>query len=180
MPLKLPVAQGLSATTHISRDDPSIVGYDQRSRCYVSSSWTDYHSAMADDPVGEQRVEFLKGITSRPGWSVARLAREAGRNASTIWDWMNPNISTEKITVESINKIAAATGDHPLTVFRAFTGLIEEEPEDEAIGLVLQSDLDDAEKTRMIRNIMARREQDSARRVQDTIEMIRLAQRATG
>lgn len=129
---------------------------------------------MSDSLLENAWGDFLKRITSRDGWSVARLAREAGRHPSTIWDWMAGGTG-EKVTVESINAIATATGEHPLDVFRAAAGLVAEEPEDEAIGLVLQSDIDDVEKERMIRKIMARKYEDSERRMQDTVEMIRLA-----
>lgn len=172
-------AQGSPMSGLRRRHVDQPVGYDRQSGCYQSSSWLDYHSDMSDGIVSTAWADYLKRVTTRDDWSVRRLAREAGRHPSTIWDWMAGGTG-EKVTVESINAIATATGDHPLDVFRAAAGLVAEEPEDEAIGLVLQSKLDDDEKERMIRKIMARKYEDSERRMQDTVEMIRLASGGKG
>ncbi|MEW2383342.1 hypothetical protein AB0873_14805 [Micromonospora sp. NPDC047707] len=46
-------------------------------------------------------------MTSRPGWSVARLARESKIHRGTIFGWMKG----EGVTVASVKAIAKALGD---------------------------------------------------------------------
>ncbi|MEU0081405.1 hypothetical protein ABZY58_26185 [Micromonospora tulbaghiae] len=46
-------------------------------------------------------------MTKRPGWSVARLARESGVNRATIFGWMKG----DGVTVASVKMIARALGD---------------------------------------------------------------------
>ncbi|MEU5938663.1 helix-turn-helix transcriptional regulator [Micromonospora sp. NPDC047548] len=59
-------------------------------------------SSPAEDWAG-----YLRRMTSRPGWSVARLAREAGIHRGTIFGW----IKGEGVTVASVKAIAKALGD---------------------------------------------------------------------
>jgi transcriptional regulator with XRE-family HTH domain len=116
--------------------------------------------------------KYLRLMTKRPGWSVARLARDAGLNPSTIFGYINGSTG-QKVTIETIVAIARALGDHPVNTFIAAAGLVQEEPQDHEIGLILGSDLSDEEKLRQIHLLERRREQDQKRRVTDTVEMLR-------
>jgi transcriptional regulator with XRE-family HTH domain len=49
-------------------------------------------------------TDFLKGVTTRPGWSVARLAEESGIHRATIYRWLKGDI--KNVTVESVRMIA--------------------------------------------------------------------------
>lgn len=61
---------------------------------------------------------YLRRMTSRPGWSVARLARESGINRATIFGW----IKGDGVTVASVNLIAKALGDDPAHALAAAGG----------------------------------------------------------
>lgn len=49
-------------------------------------------------------TDFLKGITTRPDWSVARLADASGIHRATIYRWLKGDI--KNVTVESVRMIA--------------------------------------------------------------------------
>ncbi len=110
---------------------------------------------------------------------MARLARESGIHRATIFDWIKGGTG-ERLTVAFIVDIANALGDHPVNTFMAAADLVEEEPQDYEIGLILQSDLTDEEKQRQIRMVEARRERDTQNRIHDTQEILReLGRRAS-
>jgi len=52
-------------------------------------------------------ASYLRRMTKRPGWSVARLARESGINRATIFGWMKG----DGVTVGSVKIVAQALGD---------------------------------------------------------------------
>ena len=64
----------------------------------------------------EDWPSYLKRMTSRPGWSVARLARESGVNRATIFKWM---AGRSGVNVASVRLIADALGDDPAVALRA-------------------------------------------------------------
>lgn len=67
-----------------------------------------YGAPMGDaSPPPENWAGYLRRMTSRPGWSVARLARESGINRATIFGW----IKGDGVTVASVKQIAKALGD---------------------------------------------------------------------
>jgi hypothetical protein len=92
---------------------------------------------------------------------------------STWYDWI-ANGGSEKIAVETLVTIAQAFGDHPVNAFMAAIDLVQGEPQDEEIGMILLSDLTDEEKQRQIRLVEARRDRDKATRISDTQEIIRV------
>lgn len=55
----------------------------------------------------EDWASYLRRMTKRPGWSVARLARESGVNRATIFGWMKG----DGVTVASVKLIANALSD---------------------------------------------------------------------
>lgn len=59
---------------------------------------------------------YLRRMTSRPGWSVARLARESNIHRGTIFKWI---AGKGGVTVASVRAIANALGDDPANALRA-------------------------------------------------------------
>lgn len=116
---------------------------------------------------------YLYRLTHRAGWSIARLARESGITRPTISEWINKGGGAAGVKIETIVAIARGAADNPVNAFMAAAELIEEEPQDREIGLILASDLTDDEKRRQISIIEKKREQDEERRVEDTQEVIR-------
>lgn len=99
---------------------------------------------------------YVKGLTDRDDWSVARLARDSGIDRGTIFRWIRG--SNERVTVESVKTIAIAAGDDPDRALRAAAGLpIYEEDEgtedeiDFEIVMILQSDLPQRQKDEMVK-----------------------------
>lgn len=150
---------------------PASVVYKRRLGSDVGSVVDMYPTFVGD---GSEWGNYLRQIKARPQWSVARLARETELHRSTIFDWMKGGTG-ESVTIYSLLRIAEATGDDPLDVFRAAAGLMEENPEDTEIADVLASDIADDGKKEIIASILERRRRDRERRMQDTAQMIRLA-----
>lgn len=67
----------------------------------------------------ETWAEYLRRMTDRPGWSVARLARDSGIHRATIFKWMAGKGGT---TVASVQAIATALGDTDGAAMRAAAG----------------------------------------------------------
>lgn len=78
--------------------------------------------------MGDGSVEtwgaYIKRMVDRPGWSVARLAREAGIHRATIFGWIKDD--TPSLTVASVRAIAQALGDDIDNALRA-AGSVEPE-----------------------------------------------------
>lgn len=109
---------------------------------------------------------YVKGLTDRPDWSVAKLARESGIDRGTIFRWIRG--SNERVTVESVKTIAVAAGDDVDRALRAAAGLPVDDELDEAkdlideeIAYILASDLPEGQKQAMIK--FARKIQDRQR-----------------
>jgi len=102
-------------------------------------------------------------MTSREGWSVARLARESEISRSTIFRWIAEG--AEAVTVASVIAIADALGDTRANAIRAAANLpVDRDPE---VDLILNSDLSEEVKVRMIDRLMIRREEERQRRLAD-------------
>lgn len=63
---------------------------------------------MGDAGRRESWGEYLRRMTDRPGWSVARLARESGIHRATIFKWM---AGKGGANVASARAIGDALGD---------------------------------------------------------------------
>ena len=63
------------------------------------------------EPILSGWAQYLQDLTNRPGWSVARLARESGVNRSSIFRWMSGKVGN--VSANSVRAIAAAVGDDP-------------------------------------------------------------------
>jgi hypothetical protein len=106
---------------------------------------------------------YLRRMTSRPGWSVARLAREADVARSSIFRWLAEG--AEGITIQSVYLIADALGDDRGAALRAAGNLPPER--DAEIELILSSDRSELEKVAIIDRLMRRREEERMRRLED-------------
>lgn len=134
-----------------------------------------YHSGMTDTSPGasDAWAAYLQRAADRVG-GVRALAKKAGLHHDTIYNYISAGRLQKKVTIETIIAIARAIGDHPVNAFLAAANLVEEEPQDYEVGIILQSDLSDEEKQRQIRVVEARRERDQANRIHDTQEILRV------
>lgn len=120
-----------------------------------------------DDGQGELSAwgAYLKRMTSRPGWSVARLARESGIHRATIFDWIKG--SGDSVTIASVRAVASALGDDLENALRAVASLESiPGPNDEEMDLILSAPVSDDVKKRMITQLLQMREQDRQQRMQ--------------
>lgn len=123
---------------------------------YFSRSGATYGVNVSNDQDGGgEWARYLKDLTGRDGWSVARLAREAGLDRGTIFRWMRAEAGGDRVTVDSVCRIADAAGDERVVALRAAAGLPRhsgDEDDDLEITLILQSgDLSPRQKEEMIK-----------------------------
>lgn len=119
------------------------------------------------DAEGSEWARWLKAMTGRPGWSVARLAREAGVHRSTIHRWMSDG--GDAVTIGMIRLVASALGERLEVALRAAADLppLAEEPVDEELELIRQAPVDPDAKIALIRRWLERRDREQAARVED-------------
>lgn len=119
------------------------------------------------DDSGDELSEwgrYLKRMTARPGWSVARLARESGIHRATIFDWIRGD--GESVTIASVRAIAAALDDDLENALRAVANLAEpSEAPDEEMALILAAPVTRETRRRMIARLRELREQDRRQRI---------------
>lgn len=133
--------------------------------------WDDkYRVHMRDGSEGEPPntwADYLRELVSRPGWSVARLARESGIHRSTIFRWMEGG-EAKTITVRSVKLIAAAAGADVDTALRAAGAVLDpEEPDNDfdlQVEMIERSDLPASQKRAMIREAERLRQRQLAER----------------
>lgn len=127
------------------------------------------HVSNTDETPTTEWARYLKEATDRPGWSVARLAREAEVDRTTVFRWIKGGGGN--ITIESVRRIADAIGDDLEDALRAASGqpprdLTSDEDEIEwEIRMIEQSDLPARQKRDMIRyarNLQQRQREDRA------------------
>jgi AcrR family transcriptional regulator len=113
-------------------------------------------------------------MTDRPGWSVARLARESGVHRATIFKWLG---NKGGVTMASVRAIADALDDDPENALRAAAGKLDarQEIEDDQIAEILTSGLPTDVQQELIGMVIDRRQRDEARQMEDLRRMIRLA-----
>lgn len=126
------------------------------------------------DEADTEWARYLKEVTGRPDWSVARLAREAGLDRGTIFRWLKGG--ADRVTVDSVRRISEATGDNLDTALRAAGGLpIDDEIDDDTdelefeISMILRSDLPEPQKQAMVdyARDLQRRQRDERRALVD-------------
>jgi len=127
---------------------------------------------------GENWATYLRRMTKRPGWSVARLARESGIHRATIFKWIGGEPGA---TVDSVRRIALALGDDPDNAFRA-AGNAGAAPsvEDQELALIDRAPVDDNLKAVMRQKLLERRERERQERLAYVQDMIDLAKRGEG
>lgn len=104
-------------------------------------------------------------MTSRPGWSVARLARESGIHRATIFEWMKG--SSDSVTIGSVRAIAAALDDDLENALRAVASLEPSTSEhDEEMEIILAAPISRTAQRRLIAQLYELREHDRRRRLQ--------------
>jgi transcriptional regulator with XRE-family HTH domain len=131
------------------------VGYYQCRRCATYR----LHVSSDVDPW----TDFLKGVTSRPGWSVARLAEASGIHRATIYRWLNGDI--KNVTVESVRMIAKGGEVSLASALHAarshtMSGPVDAACEDDfEMRRILESDLSAKKKRDLISHLARRRQQ---------------------
>lgn len=127
------------------------------------------HVSNTDETPTTEWGRYLKEATDRDGWSVARLAREAGMDRGTIFRWISSG--GERITIDSVRRIAAAIGDDLDDALRAASGL---PPKDETyeddeiefdIRMIRESDLPERHKEDMIKHARSLQRRQQADRI---------------
>jgi plasmid maintenance system antidote protein VapI len=148
----------------------------RRPRTYRCSSDTAYRLPMSDAPApGETWAAYLRRMTKRPGWSVARLARDSGIHRATIFKWIGGDAG---VTIDSVRRVADALGDDPENALRA-AGNIERAgaATDEEVALIMRAPVDAQLKDLMLTRLQERRERDRKQRMEDFQQMIDIARR---
>lgn len=112
---------------------------------------------------GDTWSAFIKRMTSRPDWTAAKLARESGIARSTIFRWMAEG--ADGITIDSVFRVADALGVSRSEALQAAANVSPDA--DPEVDLILASDRSDTVKSQMIDRLMARRAEESARRMAD-------------
>lgn len=114
---------------------------------------TAYRMHMSDGrEIRESWSEYLRRMTDRPGWSVAKLARESKIHRATIFKWMSGKGGANMASVQAI---AEALGDDSGNALRAASssGAIEDEF-DEDLRIIIRRlrspDASEAEKTAIL------------------------------
>lgn len=154
------------------RTRPDTVGQDRRPPSYPSRWDNTYRMVVADGGIRSGGWgRYLREIAKRPGWTVARIAREAGLNRTTVFDWIRDG-DGRSVTVGSVLAVAAAAGDDPLVALSAAADLAD--GGDPEIDEILASTLPDRIKTDLIESVLDRRDREAAARRQDTRRVIRL------
>lgn len=124
------------------------------------------------EPV-DQWARYLKQMTDRTGWSVARLARESGIHRSTIFRWMQEGGSS--VTIQNVLAIARALDDDPVTALHAAASV--NGGTDPLLEMIDKSDLPIERKKDLIKQILVRRARYEDNLREDLELIIRAAER---
>lgn len=130
--------------------------------------WLPAYLVHVSDGEEHEWGAYLKRMTSRPGWSVARLARESGIHRATIFGWMKEG--GESVTIGSVRAVASALGDSLENALRAAADLapVGREPErDPELELIFDAPVPATMKKRMIELLFERREREQRQRMAD-------------
>lgn len=168
----------LSATQALRRRKAALQSdaKRRRPRTYRCSSDTAYRMRVSDASTpGEDWPAYLRRMTKRPGWSVARLSRESGVHRGTIFKWI---AGESGVTVDSVRRVALAFGDDLENAFRAAGNVdVPAAGEDEELTLIERAPVDDDLKAVMRQKLYERRERERLQRLVDLQYEIDLAKR---
>lgn len=175
-----PVAIPGSSTRPASRGRD--VAHTRRIPVYLRRSDATYGERMrdAEEPAPSTWAAFLREITGRRDWSVARLARESGMHRSTIFRWMNGEVRS--VTVETVKTIARAAGVDEAVALRAAGNLVETplpDEDEESIRLIMESDASKYVKEELVREIRRLQQQHAEERVSFAQRLLDMARRVT-
>lgn len=136
----------------------------------------------ASDQSAEDWSSYLRRMTKRPGWSVARLAREAGIHRGTIFAWISEGTGKRGVTTASVLAVAAALGDDPAVALRAAGGAADDsEVVDEEIELVrTDAGLTAQQRKQIIDMILERRERERGQGIENTRRLIEIMKSDVG
>lgn len=129
---------------------------------YTCRACATYRLYMADG-AEDAWTKFLRDIVGRPGWSVARLARESGIDRSHIHRMMRGEGKT--VTVESVRMIAKGAGVSLASALHAARARTMTEPVDTAdeddpeVRAIRESGLSDRKKRDLLAHLARRRQQ---------------------
>lgn len=127
------------------------------------------HVSNTGDAPTTEWARYLRDATDRPDWSVARLARESGVDRTTIFRWIKGG--GDRITIDSVRRIADAVGDDLDDALRAASGqpsrnVASDEDEIEfEIQMIERSDLPERQKRDMIRYARSLQQRQQVERV---------------
>lgn len=108
-------------------------------------------------------TEFLEELTTRPRWSVRRLAEASGIHRGTIYRWLKGDI--KNVTVESVRMIAKGGEASIAAALHAARGHTRPEPVDVAdeddieARMIRESSITDEQKRDLLSHLMRRRAQ---------------------
>lgn len=157
------------------------VSQTRRPSDYPRSSRDVYLSVVSggqDPGLGASEwAKYLRAATNRPGWTVARLARESGIARSTLFRWLKDG--GERVTIALVRRIAEAVGDDPANAIKAAGSLVERDPidmTDPVVARIMAGPFDREMKQMML----DRHRYNLARRLEEDLQNIELMERARG
>lgn len=158
-------------------DDDASVARLRRTTVYTRSTDASYGVHVSDgDDTPNDWARFLRDITSRPGGSVAKLARDADIHRSTIFRWLRGDI--RNITLDSVRRIARAAQVDYSVALQAARSLMEtsnESDDDLTIRMIRESKLATPIKEELIEHVRQQRLQDRERLRREVEMMLRAA-----
>ncbi|HEU4541746.1 MAG TPA: helix-turn-helix transcriptional regulator [Jiangellaceae bacterium] len=141
--------------------------------------WDDAYRLRVGDGQGRQHgwSSYLRRLTERPGWSVAKLARQSGIHRATIFGWIKEG--GENVTIASVRLIADAAGDSMENALRAaadITAAPSDPESDPELDAILSAPVSNVTRMKMIRRLFDIREQEKQRHAEEIQRWIREAE----
>lgn len=166
------------AIPHVPPFAGSGVAYLRRTATYRSGTDATYGLHVSDTPPADTPwIALLREITTRPGWSVRRLAEKSGLNRATIYRWLRGD--SANVSMASVRLIAEAGDIDVARALRAAGAAGDLQQDDDwEIATVVSSGLPPALIELYVRRILERRKvEEAARRVEVAreIELLREA-----
>lgn len=163
-------------------DARSPVARLQRTNTYTRSTHATYRVHVSDGD-SNPWATLIGRIVDRPGWSIARLARDSGVHRSTIFRWMNGD--RRNLTLDSVRLVADAGGIDLMEALRAAAALVAPDQagveRDEAEEMILGSEILSPRQKKMLLERYHRQVEAGKRQAQDDArEQIELLHDASG
>ena len=113
---------------------------------------------------------FLADMTTRPGWTQLRLARESGIHRTTITRWL---AGKGGLTIDSVRKVAKALDVDMRVAMAAAGDLVEDTEQDPTIRMIRDAALPPEVERELIDYVRERILADERRRYAEIQRMIR-------